>query len=577
MSLTSQQKHYIKKNVKKLSPVQMASDLDLPLKKIRKYLKDHFPHNRSGEKNSTPEIFKPEISSFNFYNFFAENISIFILIFFLVFISYFNTLDNGFVSDDIPNILKNNALGDASNLFAGHFNAFVGNFINFIAYKISGTNTVPFRLFAVIFHLGAVFSAYVLLSLLFKKRIAALAATLFAVHPILAESVTWTSGNPYCRYSFFFLISFIFYLLSKNNRKYYYLSIFFFILSLLSSTSAPVAFLIFFLYEASFGSIRQFWKKLVSFVFLGATSVLFFMIKIGERTNQVEKAYSQQPESINPFLQIPVAIGSYLKLVFWPQALTLYQTEMGLTTVQYLIFLFIFIIFLGSIFYSWKKNKTIFFWLMFFVIALLPTLTPLKIAWIVAERYVYLGSIGIFVVFAMFLDWLIKRLGEKDEKYKFAIYSFFAVIILALSIRTMVRNMDWQSEDSLWIATAKTSPSGPNTHNNMGDVYSRHGDLEKAAEEFSKAIELNPLYADAYHNLGITYIKMGETSKAADALQKSLQINPDLWQSYQNLAVIYFNQGDYVKALEYSKKGLEVNPQDPTLNQNLKLIEDKLK
>lgn len=224
-----------------------------------------------------------------------------------------------------------------------------------------------------------------------------------------------------------------------------------------------------------------------------------------------------------------------------------------------------------------EKNKKVFFWLSFFFVSLLPTLTPLKIAWIVAERYVYLGSIGIFVAVAIFFDWFFEKIKKKNEQYKYIAIAFFAIIILALSARTIIRNMDWKNEDTLWISTAKTSPSGQNIHNNLGDVYARQGNMEKSVEEFKKAIEINPRYADAYHNLANDYHDMGQIDLAIKNYQKALEFNPNLWQSYQNLADIYFNQGDYKKAQDYIQKALAIDPQNKNLQENLQVIEAKMK
>ncbi len=60
-------------------------------------------------------------------------------------------------------------------------------------------------------------------------------------------------------------------------------------------------------------------------------------------------------------------------------------------------------------------------------------------------------------------------------------------------IRTIVRNFDWRTPDSLYIATGRTAPSDPKTHNNLGDVYARRGDLQRAAYEFKLATEINPI------------------------------------------------------------------------------------
>jgi Tfp pilus assembly protein PilF len=139
-----------------------------------------------------------------------------------------------------------------------------------------------------------------------------------------------------------------------------------------------------------------------------------------------------------------------------------------------------------------------------------------------------------------------------------------------------VRNRDWKSEETLWIKTEKTSPSGPNIHNNMGAIYQQKGDLQKAIQEFSLAIQINPGYADAFHNLANTYQQAGMTAEAVDSYKKAIEINPNLWQSHQNLAAIYYNQGWFDLSLQELRKAIEINPNDPNLKQNVELIQSSL-
>jgi len=129
----------------------------------------------------------------------------------------------------------------------------------------------------------------------------------------------------------------------------------------------------------------------------------------------------------------------------------------------------------------------------------------------------------------------------------------------------MVRNQDWQNEDTLWIVTSKTSPRIPYTWNNMGDVYSRHGDYKKAAEMFERAITLDPTYADAYHNLAETYRDMGEIGDAILMYEKAIVLNPKLWQSHQALAGIYYSKKDYQKALYHIEQALKIVPENQML------------
>ncbi|MDO8529172.1 MAG: tetratricopeptide repeat protein, partial [bacterium] len=557
MPITSQQKKYIKKNLKNFTVSQLSEKLDISYQELDAYLKKRLDKDRYGKiiaKNDSPSFESTRDpknpARFNFKSFVADNINIFILLFAVIFIVYFNSLGNGFVSDDIGSILKNPDINNPKVVFSLG-SGFIQKIVLYIVFSLFGDNPTYFRIFNILFHFGSTLVIFSILNILTKKRIVALfSAIIFAVHPILIESVAWISGMPYVIYSFFLLLSFLLYMLSKNNRKLYWISLALFILAVNSSEKAIVFFFILVAYEISIGSIKNNWKRLIPYFLLNLVLIINFAGKIGYRINALETVHYQGSGGMyNPLVQIPIAIASYLRLIFWPNKLTLYHTEMSFTQAEYIFALLIFLIFITAVLYFYKKNKPVFFWLAFFVITLIPTITPLKIAWIVAERYVYLGALGIIVPAAM----LFSKIAE-NEKYKKTVYIGFSIIVLSLSIRTVVRNIDWRNEDNLWIATAKTSPSGPNIHNNLGDVYGRQGNQEKAVEEFKKAIEINPMYADAYHNLANTYQKMGKLDEAIENYQKAIEFNSNLWQSYQNLASVYFSQGDYEKAYEYMKK-----------------------
>jgi protein O-mannosyl-transferase len=578
MVLDHRQKQYIKKKVKKISLSEMAANIGAPEEEILRYLKKKWPREKYEKYlNGGPasESFSGEReASFGFLDFFKENKLVFGFLFLLVFAVYVNSFFNGFVSDDIAGFAKNPDVGKFSSMFGGLLHFSLPRLFQTLAFHVGGLHPATFRVVNVIFHLGSVFLIYLLLSLSINKRVAVIAAALFAVHPILIESVTWISGGLYAIYTFFFLLSFLFYLFSESDKKYFIWAIVFYVFSILSSEKALVLFLVFALYELSFGNLRQNWKKITTFAAISLLPLLVYAAKIGSRAGDVASATYQQSGGgmYNPFIQIPVALGSYLKLIFWPAHLALYQTEMNFSQIQFFIFALMVLAYIGMITWGYFKNKTVFFWLVFFVIALLPTLTPFKISWIVAERYAYLGTLGIIVVVAILFDKIIKL----NENAKMVGYFALVAIVASLSVRTVMRNRDWKNEDTLWIATAKVSPSGQQIHNNLGDVYAREGNLPKAVEEFQKAIEINPNYADAYHNLANTYQQMGQNDLALENYQKAASINPNLWQSYENMAAIYFSAGQYDQALTNIKKALEINPNDQNLQHNLATIQAKM-
>lgn len=473
---------------------------------------------------------------------------------FLVFAAYINSLNNAFVADDIPGILNKENITEVSYISSNPL-ILARAALNFTIANIFGRSPPAFRTVNIFFHLGNVWLLYLLLHILTDRKTALFAAAILAVHPILTESVTWVAGGLYAQYSFYLLLALVLYILNdiKENKKVYWFSLVSFATGLLTSEKAMAFPLILLALEFTYQGLRKNWKRLIPFFILGGVWALIYIGKIGERAADLQTMYYLAPEASGSLSEIPIAITSYLELIFWPKGLTLYHSEMSFSAVEFYLRLAGLVVFLGLVAYAYKKSKPTFFWLSFFIIALSPTLVPFGLSWIVAERYVYLGTVGIFVVVAVGIKKIGDKLGNPNVSYAILI-----PIILALTARTVARNLDWKNQDTLWLAMAKTSPSSPQNHNNLGDMYGRRGDLERSAAEFKKAIELKPGYADAFHNLANTYQQMGKTDEAIENYRKAAELNPLLWQSCQNLAAIYFEQEEFELAKEWMEKAQEI-------------------
>ena len=555
MSLTIKQQKYIDKNCKKIPIPQIARAINVKESLINEYLKG----SQNSELVSKTDI-KKETKDF-----FKEKWKMMIFLAVLVIAVYLNAVNNAFVSDDIATLQKNPAIRGFSNVINNPL-YFTSSLIYFITVKIGGVNPLPFRILNILFHFGNVWLIYLLIIVGWSNVLLAfLTAALFAIHPMMVESVTWISGGTYVRYSFFILLMLYFYILSEKKKKYYLYSLAAAALALLSSEKALVLFLVILLYDFTKERLMKKWVYSIPYVLMSGLMFLIHFSRLGSQIIGIsQQSYSPVIRGTNPLIQIPVTITYYLQLIFWPDKLTLYHSELAFTPLQFGIRVLVFLGFLGIWGWSWKKNRQIFFWLSFFIISLLPTLTPFGISWIVAERYVYLGTIGILFIASYGLTGLIN-----NKNTKIIGYVLFVICVLALMTRTIVRNMDWRNEDTLWLSMKDISASDPKTHNNLGDMYGRQGNLVKAVEEFKKAIAINSNYGDAYHNLANTYLQMGKSDLALENYKKALKTNPNLWQSYQNIAAIYYQQKNFQQAVFYMEKAVRINPQDDNLLLNL--------
>jgi tetratricopeptide (TPR) repeat protein len=62
--------------------------------------------------------------------------------------------------------------------------------------------------------------------------------------------------------------------------------------------------------------------------------------------------------------------------------------------------------------------------------------------------------------------------------------------------------------------------------------------LEKAFQEFQKAVELDAEHEDAYYGLGVVYLELGHLKQSAEAFTRVLEINPASKKARKALRVI---------------------------------------
>ncbi len=549
MKLTDQQKKYIKRHNKDQTLEEIAEELALQTTDIDNYLKTQTDITR--KVKSAKPLFEKQNPKEGRKN----NLLIVGVLLALIGISYYNALKGAFVSDDRYVIEFGDQIKNV-NLVFKDVQAFVRSFTLWSVYITFGAKPMAFKALNVLSHIMVTIVVFFLVKKLHRRRVAIFSSFLFAVHPILTESVSWISGGTYSQYTLFFLLSFLCYLNSKDSKKSYLASIFFYVLTVETNPITAILSPFFVVYEYCLGSIKNNWKKLMPFFAVSLVWGLTIVAFVPKRVDSLKNDFYQERGVDNPFVQIPVALSTYINLYFWPKDLTIYHSDFKLSQLDFAISLVTSILFFSIFLASLKFNKKVFFWLSLLFISLSPTLTPFRLTWVVAERYIYLGSVGVFTCVALVLDRL-----ARTKKSSAVIYTVFTIVMILLMARTIVRNEDWKDEDTLWTVTRRLSHS-PNSYNNLGYVYSKHDQNEEAIQEFLKAIEINPRYADAYNNLGNVYQKMGKLREAEFYYLKADLYNPTIWQPHLNLALVYLDLGELDKAEEQINLAIKLKPGD---------------
>ncbi len=109
-----------------------------------------------------------------------------------------------------------------------------------------------------------------------------------------------------------------------------------------------------------------------------------------------------------------------------------------------------------------------------------------------------------------------------------------------------------------------------NQYGNLGLIYQTRGDLDRAEKMYHRVLEIEEKLgrphsiANAYGNLGVIYWKRRDLDKAEEMHKKSLEIEKKLGRlegiagTYAALGLVYDARGDFGKAEEWHRKSLDI-------------------
>ncbi len=238
---------------------------------------------------------------------------------------------------------------------------------------------------------------------------------------------------------------------------------------------------------------------------------------------------------------------------------------------------------------------------LWFFITLLPVSQIVPHHEIMAEHYLYLPSIGFALLVALGCEQLI--VSARTRHY--AIAGFGAILVL-YSARTVVRNLDWRDDVTLWEKTVETAPRSSRAHTNLATAYARLGDLDRAIDSYHQALEiwprnlqayvrlgdafyvqgrlqearkayesavrLKPDYAKAHFRLGRLFGRIGAVDEALDAFLKASRFQPRYAGAHHELATAYYKKGLLEKAQEHYRRTLELDGSYVSAHSNLAII-----
>ncbi|GAB0098958.1 Protein O-mannosyl-transferase TMTC4 [Sergentomyia squamirostris] len=225
----------------------------------------------------------------------------------------------------------------------------------------------------------------------------------------------------------------------------------------------------------------------------------------------------------------------------------------------------IFLVFLGGLLWTSVKSQEQLVALSLIVIPFLPASGIIKLGFVIAERILYISSIGHCFLISLSVQKLY-RIFPKFRKLFFVVLILCGFIFVA---RTRMRAHEWTSEDLLFTSALRVCPNNAKVHYNIARLATDVGDRGKAFKFYHQAIDLFPEYESAIMNLGNLYREIGEFQTAEKLLLRSVELLEEFPAAWMNLGIVQAALKKYDKSLESYEKALKYRKNYPTCLYNM--------
>jgi tetratricopeptide (TPR) repeat protein len=216
---------------------------------------------------------------------------------------------------------------------------------------------------------------------------------------------------------------------------------------------------------------------------------------------------------------------------------------------------------------SSRTGRPLLFFLIFFFVALAPVSNMIVlIGSIMAERFLYLPSVGL-AGSAVAAIWAVGR--RRPQRWALAM---LVVACLAFTARTYARNFDWQDDVSLWRSAVDVCPGDSKAHYNLAKALQQiPGRLPEAITEYQAAVAIDPGHPEAHRDLGNALEGMpGRLPEAIAEFQAALRVQPGNADAHDNLAnALARIRGKLPEAIAEYQAALRIDPMVAERHYNL--------
>ena len=537
----------------------------------------------------------------------------------LVCVAYVQVFNAGFIWDDESHLTQNPCIVGPLGLKevwtsgrAIYYPLVLTTF--WTLHKFVGLSPWPYHLLNVLLHAGSAVLLWQVLRQL-NVRGAWLGAALWALHPVMVQSVAWVTELKNTQSGFFYLLSVFCFLKSEaaiqgralsdspfrqtgeHRFLLFALSLSFFILATLSKPSVVMVPVVLFLciwWRAG----RPHWHDVLALAPFVLISALASVWTIFEQKFHAGATGAEWEQTWPDRLIIAGrAIWFYLAKLIWPHPLIFIYPRWEIDSSQLTAYLPLLAALTGLV-VLWlncaKWSRAVFFAVAYYVVSLFPVLGFFNVYFFrysfVSDHFQYLASMGPLALVGAGITILVERFygtpleagSDRDVLQlsaeaaqppgalkKAPFLGICGVLVLSLVFMTWRQTAVYHNLVTLYTATLTRNPGCWMAHYNLGIALNKQGDIDGAIVHYRQALELRPSYAEAHYNLGRLLVQEGQLDEAITHYEKALEMSPGDADAHNNLGAALLASGRVDEAIAHYRKALVTQPDRADASCNL--------
>lgn len=361
---------------------------------------------------------------------------------------------------------------------------------------------------------------------------AALAAGIWALHPVSVESVAWISEQKNTLSAVLYLGAALCYLRfdASRSRGAYLAASGLFVLALLTKTvtaTLPAALLVVFWWQRGRLELRRDVAPLAPWFCLGAASGLF--------TAWMEHSFIGAQGAdflLGPVERVLLAgrvVCFYAGKLIWPTDLVFIYPRWTIDAAvawQYAFPLAVALVGVALLWWARRQRGPLAAFLLYGG-TLFPALGFLNVYpflfSFVADHFQYLASLAVIVPAAA---WLARLAAPVPAMGRYVLAGALLALLAGLSRSQAGQYAD---AETLYRTILRSNPDCWLAHNNLGNLASRRPDgAAEAAALYAEVVRLRPGFADAHYNLANALARLPDRAiAAAEQYETALRLQPD--------------------------------------------------